>query len=116
MDKIQHLPECPAQTTVNLIGNKWKLLILRDLLNGTHRFGELKSSIATISQKVLTDNLRALEMDGLVIRTAFAEVPPRVEYALSPLGLSLQPIFDELVIWGKHYKALQVQKEGEDNV
>jgi len=98
------LPECPVATAVTLIGNKWKLLIIRNLLAGKARFGELQKGIPGISQKVLTDNLRSLEDDGLVIRTAYAEIPPRVEYSLSKLGLSLQPIFDQLIEWGNKYK------------
>ncbi|MDO4545986.1 MAG: helix-turn-helix domain-containing protein [Bacillota bacterium] len=99
------LPECPVATTVTLIGNKWKLLIIQTLLSGTVRFGELKRSIPGISQKVLTDNLRSMEEDGLVTRTVYAEVPPRVEYALSELGRSLQPLFDQMIQWGNQYKA-----------
>ncbi len=97
------LPECPVATTVQLIGNKWKMLIIRDLLNSPRRFSELMRSIP-ISQKVLTDNLRALEDDGLIDRTVFAEVPPRVVYSLSPLGNSLRPIWDALAAWGDEYK------------
>ena len=99
------LPECPVATTVQLIGNKWKLLIIRNLIfNEKQRFGDFIKSIPAISKKVLTDNLRALEDDGLVIREVFAEVPPRVEYSLSPLGKSLKPIFDAMVAWGTDYK------------
>lgn len=98
------LPACPVATTVGLIGNKWKIFILRDLLTGTKRFGELKKSVDGISQKVLTDNLRSMENDGLVIRTVYAEVPPRVEYQLSDLGWSLKPIIDSLELWGYNYK------------
>jgi DNA-binding HxlR family transcriptional regulator len=90
----EELPACPVATTVNLIGNKWKLLILRDLLVGTKRFGELRKSVADISQKVLTDNLRSLEEDGIVVRKIYAEVPPRVEYSLSELGETLRPIIE----------------------
>jgi len=102
----EELPACPVATTVGLIGNKWKLLIIRDLLTGTKRFGELRKSITGISQKVLTDNLRSLEQDGLVIRTIFAEVPPRVEYELSELGNTLRPIMDSMELWGKRYKEI----------
>jgi len=102
----EELPACPVATTVGLIGNKWKLLIIRDLLTGTKRFGELKKSVTGISQKVLTDNLRSLEKDGLVIRTIFAEVPPRVEYELSELGNTLCPIMDSMELWGKRYKEI----------
>ncbi len=100
----QELPDCPVATTVQLIGNKWKLLILRNLLyNGKQRFSDFIKTIP-ISQKVLTDNLRALEKDGLVEREVFAEVPPRVEYSLSPLGNSLRPILDAMMEWGAEYK------------
>jgi DNA-binding HxlR family transcriptional regulator len=100
------LPKCPTGTTVALIGNKWKLLILRDLQTGTKRFGELLNGIPEISQKVLTQNLRALEQDGIVIRTVYAEVPLRVEYSLSNLGESLKPIFEALDEWGTNYQKL----------
>ena len=99
------LPTCPVATTVGLIGNKWKLLIIRDLLTGTKRFNQLRKSVTGISQKVLTDNLRALETDGLLIRTVYAEVPPRVEYTLSELGNSLRPIMDSMEAWGNSYKS-----------
>jgi len=102
----EELPACPVATTVGLIGNKWKLLIIRDLLTGTKRFGELRKSVTGISQKVLTDNLRSLEQDGLVIRTIFAEIPPRVEYELSELGNTLRPIMDSMEHWGKRYKEI----------
>ncbi|MHB8130430.1 MAG: winged helix-turn-helix transcriptional regulator [Mobilitalea sp.] len=98
------LPECPVATMVELIGNKWKLLIIRNLLSSTYRFGELKNGIPGISQKVLTDNLRALENDGLVVRTAYPEVPPRVEYSLTELGNSLRPLFKSMEVWGNNYK------------
>ena len=98
------LPDCPVATTVQLIGNKWKLLILRNLLyNGKQRFSDFIKTIP-ISKKVLTDNLRALEEDGLIEREVFAEVPPRVEYSLSPLGMSLRPILDAMMEWGTEYK------------
>lgn len=101
----EELPECPVATTVQLIGNKWKLLIIRNLIyNGKQRFGDFIKSLPAISKKVLTDNLRALEDDGLVIREVFAEVPPRVEYSLSPLGQSLKPILDAMFDWGTDYK------------
>ena len=100
------LPECPVATTVQLIGNKWKLLILRNLIyNGTQRFTDFAKTIPGISKKVLTDNLRALEDDGLVEREAFAEVPPRVEYSLSDLGKTLKPILDAMFEWGTDYKS-----------
>lgn len=97
------LPVCPVATTVNLIGNKWKILIIRDLLKGKSRFKDLKEGINGISSKVLTDNLRALESDGLIIRTVHAEIPPRVEYELSALGNSLKPIIDAMANWGNNY-------------
>jgi DNA-binding HxlR family transcriptional regulator len=98
------LPSCPVATTVQLIGNKWKLLIIRNLLQGTQRFGELQKTITGISQKVLTDNLRAMEADGLVVRKIYAEVPPKVEYSLSELGYSMKPIIDAMAIWGTNYQ------------
>ena len=101
----EELPECPVATTVRLIGNKWKLLILRNLIfNGTQRFTDFMKTIPSISKKVLTDDLRALEDDGLVLRKVYAEVPPRVEYSLTPLGASLKPILDAMSEWGKEYK------------
>lgn len=96
--------DCPVATTINLIGNKWKLLIIRDLLGGTKRFGELRKSLPGISQRVLTENLRALENDGLLERKVFAEVPPRVEYSLNKTGLSLQNIISAMAEWGTKYK------------
>jgi DNA-binding HxlR family transcriptional regulator len=101
----EELPVCPVATMVNLIGNKWKLLILRDLLASTKRFGELRKSVASISQKVLTDNLRSLEGDGIVVRKIYAEVLPRVEYSLSELGETLRSIIEVMEKWGKAYKA-----------
>jgi DNA-binding HxlR family transcriptional regulator len=95
---------CPVAMTVHLIGNKWKLLIMRNLLAGTQRFGELRKTIPGISQKVLTENLRSMESDGLLIRTVFAEVPPRVEYRLSAEGESMRPIIDSMAAWGMHYQ------------
>lgn len=100
------LPACPVETTLALISNRWKALILRDLLMGTKRFGELRRSLAGISQKVLTANLRDMEADGLLTRTAYAEVPPRVEYSLTELGKSLKPILDSMWAWGEEYKSL----------
>ena len=104
----KELPACPVETTLTLIGDKWKVLILRDLLRGTKRFGELRKSIGTVSQKVLTTQLRQMEHCGLVIRTVYAEVPPRVEYTLTELGYSLKPVLDAMVTWGTEYKARQV--------
>ena len=98
------LPLCPVETTLTLIGDKWKVLILRDLMNKTLRFGELKRSIGTVSQKVLTAQLRDLEHDGLVHREVFAEVPPRVEYSLTDTGRSLEPVIDSMRIWGEAYQ------------
>lgn len=100
----EELPECPVATTVQLIGNKWKLLIIRNLLHAPQRFSELKRTIPGISQKVLTDNLRALEADGLIDREVFAEVPPRVVYSISALGDTLRPIIDAMQAWGTEYK------------
>jgi len=100
----KQLPECPVATTVGLIGNKWKLLILQQLLSGSKRFGVLNKGIPDISQKVLTQNLRAMEEDGIVIREVFTEVPPRVEYQLSELGNSLRPIMSVMEVWGMNYK------------
>jgi len=101
----KELPACPVETTLTLIGDKWKVLILRDLLTGTKRFGELKKSIGNVSQKVLTTQLRAMEDSGLLTRTVYAEVPPRVEYTLTELGESLKPILDSMKNWGEGYKA-----------
>lgn len=101
----EELPECPVATTVQLIGNKWKLLIIRNLVyNGKQRFTDFLKTIPAISKKVLTDNLRALENDGLIERQIFAEVPPRVEYSLSEIGKSLRPIWDAMEVWGNEYK------------
>ena len=101
----KELPICPVETTLALIGDKWKVLILRDLLPGTKRFGELKKSIGSVSQKVLTAQLRDMESNGLVNRKVYAEVPPRVEYSLTDLGESLKPVLDALWAWGEEYKA-----------
>ena len=99
------LPACPVETTLTMIGDKWKVLILRDLMDGTKRFGELKKSIGTVSQKVLTTQLRDMEAKGLVVRTVYAEVPPRVEYTLTETGYSLKPILDAMYVWGEQYKS-----------
>ena len=98
------LPDCPVATTVSLIGSKWKLLILRNLLQKTWRFNELKKSLDGISQKVLTDSLRSMEEDGIITRTVYPEVPPRVEYALSDLGESMRPIIKSMEQFGNDYK------------
>ena len=105
MLQTKELPACPVETTLMLIGDKWKVLILRDLMPGTKRFGELKKSIGSVSQKVLTAQLRDLEEKGLVSRKVYAEVPPRVEYSLTELGKSLSPILDAMREWGEHYQA-----------
>ena len=102
-------PACPVATTVELIGSKWKLLIIRNLLVRPWRFNELKKDLAGISQKVLTDNLRSLESDGIITRTVYPEVPPRVEYALSELGVTLKPILDSMAEWGRFYKSSNME-------
>lgn len=104
----KELPACPVETTLMLISNRWNVLILRDLMEGTKRFGELKKSLGDISQKVLTANLRAMEENGLLIRTVYAQVPPKVEYTLTDTGYSLKPVLDAMVQWGTQYK-LQIQ-------
>lgn len=98
------LPECPVATTVQLIGSKWKLLILRNLLQRPWRFNELKKDLEGISQKVLTDSLRSMEKDGIITRTVYPEVPPHVEYALSDLGETMRPILEAMQTWGNQYK------------
>ena len=100
----QELPECPVATTVELIGNKWKLLIIRNLLDGEQRFTQLKNGIPGISQKVLTDNLRIMEEEGIISREVFAQVPPKVIYSLTEIGKSLLPIIDAMAEWGDNYK------------
>ena len=102
----KNLPACPVEVTLMLISDRWKVLILRDLLGGTKRFGELKKSIGSISQKVLTSNLRSMEEDGLLTRKVYAEVPPRVEYTLTELGESLRPILFAMQQWGLEYQKL----------
>ena len=97
-------PACPVETTLTLISDKWKVLILRDLMPGTKRFGELKKSIGTVTQRVLTAQLRQMEASGLLTRTVYAEVPPRVEYTLTDLGRSLRPVLDAMEAWGKAYQ------------
>ena len=101
------LPACPVETTLTLIGDKWKVLILRDLMPGTKRFGELRKSVGDVSQKVLAAQLRDMEKSGLVHREVYAEVPPRVEYSLTPLGRSLKPILDSMWAWGEGYQKQQ---------
>lgn len=98
------LPKCPVETTLKMIGKRWKIIILRELLPGTKRFGELKKSVCGISQKVLTANLRQMEEDGLVIREVFNEVPPRVDYTLTDVGYSLASVLDSMADWGEGYK------------
>ena len=105
MKKKEELPDCPIATTVSLIGSKWKLLILRNLMARPWRFNELQKSLDGISQKVLTDSLRSMEADGIVTRKVYAEVPPRVEYSLSELGESLRPIIKAMEAWGTEYKS-----------
>ncbi len=102
----QELSICPVEITMGLIGDKWKILIIRDLLTGTKRFGELRKSLTGISQKVLTNNLRDMEKSGLVHREVFAEVPPRVEYSLTDTGWSLKPVLDSMVQWGNSYREM----------
>ena len=100
----EEMPACPVATTVALIGSKWKLLIMRNLLSRPWRFNELRKDLEGVSQKVLTDSLRSMEEDGIITRTVFPEVPPRVEYALSELGESMRPIMDAMEVWGTEYK------------
>jgi DNA-binding HxlR family transcriptional regulator len=104
----KNLPACPVETTLMLISDRWKVLIIRDLLDGTKRFGEIKKSIGNVSQKVLTANLRSMENSGLLTRKVYPEVPPRVEYTLTETGYSLKPVLDAMVAWGTEYK----QKNG----
>lgn len=100
----EELPACPVAITVQMIGSKWKLLIMRDLMSRPWRFNELKKDLEGISQKVLTDSLRSMEADGIITRTVYPEVPPRVEYALSELGESMRPIIKAMEVWGTEYK------------
>lgn len=109
MVKKDDLPICPVATTVQLIGNKWKLLIMRNLLVRPWRFNELQRNLEGISQKVLTDSLRSMESDGIIVRTVYPEVPPRVEYSLSELGESMRPILSSMEQWGKNYMESFVQ-------
>ena len=108
--KKEELPDCPVATTVSLIGSKWKLLIMRNLLVRPWRFNELQRSLEGISQKVLTDSLRSMEEDGIITRTVFPEVPPRVEYALSDIGESMRPIINSMEVWGTEYKKTRKEK------
>lgn len=100
----EEMPACPVATTVQIIGSKWKLLIMRNLFMRPWRFNELKNNLEGISQKVLTDSLRSMEKDGIIIRTVYPEVPPRVEYSLNELGESMRPILDAMELWGKSYQ------------
>lgn len=115
MSALKELPACPVETTLMLIGDKWKVLVLRDLMPGTKRFGELKKSIGSVSQKVLTAQLRDLEEKGIVHRKVYAEVPPRVEYSLTELGRSLKPILDAMENWGTDYQTKNTKLQKEDN-
>lgn len=110
MKTKDELPDCPVATTVQLLGSKWKLLILRNLLARPWRFNELRRDLEGISQKVLTDSLRSLEEDGLITRTVYPEVPPRVEYAMSELGESMRPIIDAMAEFGNKYKESDSKK------
>ncbi len=101
----KEFPACPVEMTLQFVGDRWKVLIIRDLLDGTKRFGELKKSLGSITQKVLTANLRAMEQSGLLTRKVYAEVPPRVEYTLTETGYSLKPVLDSMATWGIDYKA-----------
>ena len=105
-EKLNELPACPVETTLTIISDKWKVLILRDLMTGTKRFSELKKSIGNVSQKVLTSQLRQMEESGVVSRKVYPEVPPRVEYSLTDLGRSLKPILDAMQSWGEGYKEI----------
>lgn len=104
MIEKNNLPSCPVEVTLQLIGNKWKVLILRDLFEGTKRFSQLKTSLGNISQKVLTENLRELEKNQIINRKVYSKIPPKVEYSLTHLGKTLKPIIDSMYIWGEKYK------------
>lgn len=105
MENEKRIPDCPVEMTLQLIGDKWKVLILRDLMTGTRRFNELMRSVGGITQKVLTSHLRAMERDGLLTRKIYPEVPPKVEYTLTETGYSLKPILDSMSAWGENYKS-----------
>lgn len=105
----KELPACPVEITLQLISSKWTVLIIRELFTGTKRFGELKNSLENIIQKVLTNNLKEMEQNGLLIRKVYPEVPPRVEYSLTETGRSLQPILDSMFDWGNNYRENQIQ-------
>ena len=115
MLNANNLPACPVELTLLLIGDKWKVLIIRDLLTGKKRFGELKKSLNGISQKVLTQHLRSMEQSGLVHRKVFAEVPPKVEYSLTEIGMSLKSVLDVLGLWGKKYKLSSYSTSPQDS-
>ncbi len=100
----KNLPACPVETTLMLISDRWKVLIIRDLLDGTKRFGEIRKTVGNVSQKVLTANLRSMESSGLLTRKVYPEVPPRVEYTLTETGYSLKPVLDAMAAWGTEYK------------
>ncbi len=104
MNSERKIPDCPVELTLQLIGDKWKVLIIRDLMTGTKRFSELMKSVTGITQKVLTSHLRSMEADGLLTRKVYPEVPPRVEYTLTETGFSLRPIMDSMVAWGNGYR------------
>lgn len=104
---IKDLPACPVETTLQVINSKWTVLILRDLMDGTKRFGELKKSVGDVTQKVLTQTLRDMENNGLVLREVYPEVPPRVEYSLTDTGYSLHTVIDSMMAWGTNYKTQQ---------
>lgn len=106
----EEMPACPVATTVQLIGSKWKILIMRNLLMRPWRFNELKNNLEGVSQKVLTDSLRGMEQDGIVIRTVYPEVPPHVEYSLSELGESMRPILNSMEAWGKSYQTMMLSE------
>ena len=110
----RELPACPVETTLMLISDKWKVLILRDLMPGTKRFSELKRSVGHVTQKVLTAQLRQMEESGLVARTVYPEVPPRVEYSLTELGRSLKPVLDAMWDWGENYKSKNAVSQQEN--
>lgn len=108
------LPACPVEVMLSVIGNKWKVLIIRDLMSGTRRFGELKASVGGISQKVLASNLKAMEAEGLLERRSYNEIPPRVEYTLTDLGRSMDPVLKSMVEWGETYREyVRASEEGQ---
>lgn len=113
---MDQLPACPVETALMMIGDKWVVLIIRDLLTGTKRFGELQKSLKGISQKVLTDKLRSMEERGIVNRTVYPEVPPRVEYSLTDFGCTLSPVMDALSDWGMNYKRMVAESRVSDSV